>query len=283
MVIVPEAIGITPWFTFRNDIAIKSDGGVSITPGGTVTYALAYANQGNQDATGVVITESVPLNTSFDPGASTPGWACAPTIGAGSVCTLAIGGLAGGATGNATFAVTVSNPLPAGVTQIANTATIGDESSNGADPTPGNNSSSDTTPVSAAPDLRLVKRAAPRGEEGKDEVPGGGRCENAARRQPCSLAPMWERGWPASGCAKRKTCSRKGRGMRVARAAHDGESGCGHGRCPPLNRVWGAGGSKRSGRVGRCGMMHGASSPEGDAAQIVRMIELDVGARRTVQ
>jgi hypothetical protein len=30
-------------------------------------------------------------------------------------------------------------------------------------------------------------------------------------------------------------------------------------------------------------MMHGASSPEGDAAQIVRMIELDVGARRTVQ
>ncbi len=101
----------------------------------------------------MVITETVPLNSSFDAGASDPGWTCTPNGNAGSTCTLSVGNLAAGASGSATFAVTVVTPLPAGVTQIANTATIADDGTNGADPTPANNSSSDTTPVTAQPDL----------------------------------------------------------------------------------------------------------------------------------
>src|SRR6185436_6161567 len=131
----------------------KSDGGASVAPGGTVAYTLTYTNVGNRGAAGIVLTETVPANTTFNAGASTAGWVCTPNNNAGSTCTLAIGTLAGGgATSTATFAVTVANPVPAGVTQISNTASIADNGTNGTDPTPGNNSGSDATPLTGAPD-----------------------------------------------------------------------------------------------------------------------------------
>ncbi|MBP7998732.1 MAG: DUF11 domain-containing protein [Chloroflexi bacterium] len=147
----------------------KSDGGATTTPGGTVAYTLNYANNGNQGATGVNLTETVPANSSFNAGASTAGWVCVPNNNAGSTCTLAIGAVAGGGgSGSATFAVTVVNPVPAGVTQISNTATVADDGTNGADPTPGNNNGSDTTPVTATPDLSLTKS-----DGGATSSPGG--------------------------------------------------------------------------------------------------------------
>jgi uncharacterized repeat protein (TIGR01451 family) len=135
----------------------KSDGGVTTTPDGTVAYTLSYTNTGNQDATGVVITETVPLHTSFNAGASTAGWICTPNGAAGSTCTLVIGSLPAGVSNAATFAVTVAKPMPSGVTQIVNTAVIGDDGTNGSDPTPPNNNSSDNTPVITAPGLILTK------------------------------------------------------------------------------------------------------------------------------
>ena len=136
----------------------KSDGGASATPGGTVAYTLSYANNGNQNATGAVLNETVPANTTFNSGASTAGWSCAPNNNAGSACTLSIGALnGGGAGGSATFAVTAASPAAAGVDQISNTASAADDGSNGADPTPGDNNASDTTPLNAAPDLSITK------------------------------------------------------------------------------------------------------------------------------
>lgn len=136
----------------------KTDGGISTTPGSTVAYTLNYANGGNQGGSGVVLSEVVPANTTFNSGASTAGWICAPNNNAGSTCTLTIGALAGGgATGSATYAVTVANPVAAGVTQLSNTASIADDGTNGTDPTPANNSGSDTTPVTATPDLGVNK------------------------------------------------------------------------------------------------------------------------------
>ena len=136
----------------------KSDGDASVAPGGTVAYTLTYSNTSATGATGVVITDTVPANTVFNAGASTAGWSCTPDNNAGSTCTLAIGAVAG-MSGDltATFAVTVVNPLAAGVTQISNTASIADDGNNGTDPTPGNNSASDTTPVTGAPDLSIDK------------------------------------------------------------------------------------------------------------------------------
>ncbi|MFL6194240.1 MAG: hypothetical protein ACJ75H_08720, partial [Thermoanaerobaculia bacterium] len=79
------------------DLSIaKSDGGASVAPGGTVAYTLTYSNTGGLGAAGVVITETVPANTTFNAGASTAGWSCAPNNNAGSTCTLAVGGLAAG-------------------------------------------------------------------------------------------------------------------------------------------------------------------------------------------
>ena len=105
----------------------------------------------------MVLTETVPANTTFNPGASTAGWACVPDNNAGSTCTLALGGLnGGGASGSATYAVTVNASVPSGVTQISNTAGAADDGGNGPDPTPGNNAGSDTTPLVAVPDLSLT-------------------------------------------------------------------------------------------------------------------------------
>uniref|UniRef100_A0A7C4Q3F5 Sortase n=1 Tax=Bellilinea caldifistulae TaxID=360411 RepID=A0A7C4Q3F5_9CHLR len=140
------------------DLAIeKSDGGSSAVPGGVIVYTLTYRNNGNGAASGVVITETVPAHTTFMAGLSSPGWSCADGSVGGTTCTYTIGTLASGSNGTLTFAVRVDNPVPAGVTQIANTVSIGDDGSRGPDPKPGDNRASDTTPLTAAPDLAISK------------------------------------------------------------------------------------------------------------------------------
>lgn len=127
----------------------KSDGGASARPGDLIAYELRYDNLGSQGATNVILTEQVPANTTFNSGASTPGWSCG-----GGVCTLLVGNLAAGAGGSASFAVTVNSNLPQGVSTVSNTASIGDDGANGVDLNPADNSATDTTPIVTA--LRLV-------------------------------------------------------------------------------------------------------------------------------
>jgi uncharacterized repeat protein (TIGR01451 family) len=153
------------------DLALtKGDGGATATPGSTVSYSLGYSNIGNQGATGVALTETVPANTTFNAGASSPGWTCVPDNNAGSTCTLTVAGAlaGGGGAGAAVFAVTVASPLPAGVDQVSNTANVADDTTNGPEPNTGNNTSSDTTPITAAPDFNITKS-----DEGASTSPGG--------------------------------------------------------------------------------------------------------------
>jgi len=126
---------------------LKEDGGVVVEPGGLITYALTYTNAGNLDATGVTLTETVPAYTTFNSSGSASGWSCADGSLAGTPCSLAIGNLAAGASDTARFIVAVDASLPAGATGIANTAVIGDDGLNGADPNPGNNQVSTLTGV----------------------------------------------------------------------------------------------------------------------------------------
>jgi uncharacterized repeat protein (TIGR01451 family) len=104
----------------------KTYGGGPAQAGVLLAFILTAANRGDQDAAAVTLTETVPAHTTFVPGASSPGWSCAPGPppgAAGATCTLALGPLAaGGAAGTATFAVRADSPLPAEVKQIANTA-----------------------------------------------------------------------------------------------------------------------------------------------------------------
>ncbi len=130
---------------------------VSVVPGDTITYSLSFTNTGNGDAFGVVITETVPANTTFNAAASTPTWVCLPDINAGSTCTIDVGTVVVAAADTGYFAVTVNNPVASGVTEIANTASIADDGTGGIDPTPGDNSDSDTTTVSATPDFAIDK------------------------------------------------------------------------------------------------------------------------------
>lgn len=132
----------------------KSDGSVSVIPGGTITYTLNYSNTGNGAATGVVVSETVPDHTTF---VGPAGWTCSPNNNAGSACTYDLGTLNAGASGTLTYQVQVIDPVPAGVTQIHNVVYIIDDGANGADPTPGNNTGSDDTPLGAAPDLTIEK------------------------------------------------------------------------------------------------------------------------------
>ncbi|MCP3938447.1 MAG: DUF11 domain-containing protein, partial [Actinomycetia bacterium] len=106
---------------------IKTDGGATVSAGGLVTYTLTIVNIGNQDTTGVVLTDAIPTHTGFNSEASHPSWSCDATS-----CTLAVGALgAGDSPQSFDIAFTVDEPLPAGVTEITNTAFANDNGTSG--------------------------------------------------------------------------------------------------------------------------------------------------------
>lgn len=143
----------TPIITEPPDMRItKDDGGATVAAGDTIDYTLTFTNVGSADATGVVITESVPSNTTFNAGASTSGWACVPDSSAGSLCTIAIGVVTGGGGGGQVdFAVDVDRPLASGETHIFNAAEVADDGTGGADPNPVDNFDTDSTLVVNTP------------------------------------------------------------------------------------------------------------------------------------
>lgn len=134
---------------------IKSDGGLAAQPGNRISYTLQFRQVGAVPATDVVLTETVPLHTVFDAAASTSGWNCASGGMAGSACTLSLGELAPDASGAATFAVILNDPLPLDLTQVVNVASIADDGSAGPDPTPQNNEASVQTSVIVNPQLGI--------------------------------------------------------------------------------------------------------------------------------
>lgn len=117
----------------------KTDGGATARPGDEVTYTIAYANKGNQDATGVVLTETVPPGSTFV-GPDT--WTCV-----GTTCTFVVGELPAGGTGSVSFRVRVSTTVPAAQAQLDNLVVIDDDGENGDDPIPADNTGRDTTPL----------------------------------------------------------------------------------------------------------------------------------------
>ncbi|HEV7509715.1 MAG TPA: SBBP repeat-containing protein [Thermoanaerobaculia bacterium] len=120
-----------------------------VDPSGKITYTLAYQNVGELSAAGASLTETVPDNTVFKPASSTPGWSCTPSDDAGSTCTLALGTVAVGASGSATFTVKVKANVSAAGSQISNTACAH----------PGPNCATVETPTTAAPILSITKTA----------------------------------------------------------------------------------------------------------------------------
>ncbi len=148
----------TPLATAPDLQIVKDDGGVTVHPGGTITYTVAFTNVGDLSATNVALTETVPANTVLNSKSSIIGWLCTPDSQASSICTLDLGTLPGkGGGGEADFIVDVNALVADEVSFIVNTAEIGDDEANGADPNPGDNVDSDTTPITRHSDLDVTK------------------------------------------------------------------------------------------------------------------------------
>ncbi|MCB0122476.1 MAG: DUF11 domain-containing protein, partial [Caldilineaceae bacterium] len=122
--------GQTVTCTFTNEAtAIRldltmSDNEIVAEPGDTIVYTLHYRNGGNQDATGAFIQMQVPPFTTF--AGPSPLWSCPLGATAGTQCTYTIGTLSGGVTaGQVQFKARVNQTVPANVSQIDSTATLG--------------------------------------------------------------------------------------------------------------------------------------------------------------
>ncbi len=124
----------------------KTDGPDPVNAGSNLTYTISYSNTGNANATGVVISDTIPANTAF-----------VSATGGGTqlagVVTWNIGGLAAGASGTVTLVVSVNSPLANGTVLHNNTYSI---DSLETAPTAGVD---DTTTVSSSPSLAATKTA----------------------------------------------------------------------------------------------------------------------------
>lgn len=128
----------------------KDDGGVTAVPGDTVTYQLTYTNTTKIDVSGVVITDVVPLYTSFNAAASAPyAWRCPDGSPPGTICSLEIGPMAGLTTGSARIAFTIDENIPDDVTFIENAVIIREDGTHGNEPLD-DNDDRDTTPLQRA-------------------------------------------------------------------------------------------------------------------------------------
>ena len=116
---------------------------------GLLTYTITVSNTGPSGATTVTLTDQIPANTTFVSFAQTAGPAFTPTTppagGTGPV-TATAATLAAGATATFTLVVRVNPGTPVG-TLISNTASA---ASLTADPTPADNSATETTRVAGA-------------------------------------------------------------------------------------------------------------------------------------
>ncbi len=128
----------------------QSDGNTRTEPGKTLVYAMTYANQGNQAASGVEISIRVPAHTTFNAAAGSQRWSCADGSGPGVECTLAVGTLAAGDEGSVNFAMTVDGSMPVNVASITAEVTISDDVRE-------HDRDGELTPVDATPDLILVQ------------------------------------------------------------------------------------------------------------------------------
>ncbi len=130
----------------------KTTATTSLQPNQSLTYALAYQNNGNATANTVVLTETVPAGTTFDAAASTAGWSCTDSASAGTTCTFSAGNVAAGAGGSVDFAVSVLavNDLERSQQAVQNTASISSADSDGPDRQGTDNTSSVTTPMEVA-------------------------------------------------------------------------------------------------------------------------------------
>jgi uncharacterized repeat protein (TIGR01451 family) len=162
--IVPVVAAPVLTATKRDSLLIDADASGAPSPGDTLLYQVAIGNSGNTAATGVIFNDTPDSNTTLvngsvqtNLGTVTKGNAA----GDGSL-TVDIGALPVGASVSISFRVTINNPLPAGVTQVANQGIVSGSNTptvltdDPDTPPPGD---PNITPIAAAPVVGLTKTA----------------------------------------------------------------------------------------------------------------------------
>ncbi|MBN1935907.1 MAG: DUF11 domain-containing protein [Anaerolineae bacterium] len=122
----------------------------SVRPGEVLTYTLVVRNQGTQSASGVILTDTLPLSVTVQEVSGSG------VIGADQVIWT-LGVLDAGDALTETVVVTVSPDIPFSVDVLTNTVEVNDDGRNGPDPIPANNSSTHTATIDYTPALTLVK------------------------------------------------------------------------------------------------------------------------------
>lgn len=130
-----------------NLVVVKNDGVGTGDPrpyvaaGDYITYTISVNNIGNQLATNVILSDTLPANTTFDAARSTPGW----TAAGGGVYTISLGNLSGSGGGSVVLFVARVDPnLSCAITQTVNTAFA---NSNGPEIYLPDNTSNEQTPL----------------------------------------------------------------------------------------------------------------------------------------
>ncbi len=140
----------TDTLTPQADAAItKTDGVTTATPGGSVTYTIIASNAGPSNSPGSTVADTFPASLTCT-------WTC---VGAGGgTCTASGSGnlndtvnLPAGGSVSYTASCTIS---AAATGSLSNTATV---AGGVTDPTPGNNSATDTDTLAAQADLAITK------------------------------------------------------------------------------------------------------------------------------
>ncbi|HEV8579624.1 MAG TPA: carboxypeptidase regulatory-like domain-containing protein [Thermoanaerobaculia bacterium] len=134
------------------DVAVtKTDGVTTATPGGSVTYTITASNSGPSDAPGSTVADTFPASLTCT-------WTCAGA--GGGTCTASGSGnigdtlnLPAGGSVTYTASCTIS---PSATGSLVNTATA-TAPGGVTDPTPGNNSATDTDTLGTQADLAVTK------------------------------------------------------------------------------------------------------------------------------
>ena len=150
-------------------VVTKTDGTTMLAPGQPTTYTVTVTNTGNIGVADVLVTDTLPAGLAFTSCAPLTGTVSVACAASANIVTTRFATIAGGG-GSASFTVTaaVNNPLDANIDTVTNTAVAADDGANGVDPTPADNTATDTDDIDAAPDMRIVKTSAQ-----TTVVPGG--------------------------------------------------------------------------------------------------------------
>jgi uncharacterized repeat protein (TIGR01451 family) len=134
----------------ETDLAVtNSDSPDPVIANNNITYTQVVTNNGPSDAASLVLTETIPANTSFVSVAPPLGWSCTAPSGGTFTCSAAT--LAASATANFSVVLKVTAGTSTG-TKITDTASV---ASNTLELSATNNSASTTTTVAVATDADL--------------------------------------------------------------------------------------------------------------------------------